>query len=388
MAWQWILLSLVTFALLVDVRVKGMSTSSIVCNANHTVTITIANVTDIDAFSESDWRIDNKTECQPTFMNTTVTYANLQVADCASKSEDKSTSIRYVFEIRAVVSGSSPIQAFDHIINAVCEYVNNDTVTSSFIPLVNRGDNSSDAAAFTFSLDVFEDSELNSPLPSEVKLNQPLFFRAQVETSSAAPNLDLFILQCNASKSNDVNVPDLDVVLIQNGCGNDTVSQDAGDTLNYTCAVDSTQETFQVNSFRYFGAEANTLVYVHCDLKVCLADAADSACECPSSADCNPNARKRRAVEVDESVVYRVTIGPYYYKKVERDDKDHNDKKPETSEDNSSFQLTLSVAIVFSVSSVIIVSIISLTVCFISRGHHQRSSITELNKGLDHSLKT
>ena len=67
---------------------------------------------------------------------------------------------------------------------------------------------------------------------------------------------------------------------------------------------------------------------------------------------------------------------------------DHNDKKPETSEDNSSFQLSLSVAIVFSVSSVIIVSIISLTVCFISRGRHQRSSITELNKGLDHSLKT
>ena len=122
---------------------SGMSTSSIVCNANHTITITIANVTDIDAFSESDWRIDNKTECQPTFINTTVTYTNLQVADCASKSEDKTTSIRYVFEIRAVVPGSSPIQAFDHIINAVCEYVNNDTVTSSFIPLVNRGDNSS-----------------------------------------------------------------------------------------------------------------------------------------------------------------------------------------------------------------------------------------------------
>ena len=76
-----------------------------------------------------------------------------------------------------------------------------------------------------------------------------------------------------------------------------------------------------MNSFRYFGAEANTLVYVHCDLKVCLADAADSACECPSLADCNPNARKRRAVEVDESVVYTVTVGPYYYKKVERDDK-------------------------------------------------------------------
>ena len=76
-------------------------------------------------------------------MDTTVTYTNLQVADCASIFEDKSTSIRYVFEIRAVVPGSSPIQAFDHAIDAVCEYVNNGNVTSSFIPLVNRGDNSS-----------------------------------------------------------------------------------------------------------------------------------------------------------------------------------------------------------------------------------------------------
>ena len=122
---------------------SGLSTSSIVCNANHTVIITITNVTDVDAFNESDWRIDNKTECKPTFLGTTVTYTNLQVADCASISEDKNTSIRYVFEIRAVVPGSSPIQAFDHVIDAVCEYVNNGNVTSSFIPLVNRGDNSS-----------------------------------------------------------------------------------------------------------------------------------------------------------------------------------------------------------------------------------------------------
>ena len=46
-------------------------------------------------------------------------------------------------KIRAVVPGSNPIQAFDHVINAVCGYVSNDTVTSSFIPLVNRGDISS-----------------------------------------------------------------------------------------------------------------------------------------------------------------------------------------------------------------------------------------------------
>lgn len=388
MAWQWILLHVVAFALLVDFKVKGMSTSSIVCNDNHTVTITIANVTDISAFNESDWRINSKAECEPTFTNTTVTYTNLPVAECASKSEDKTTSIRYVFEIRAVPSGSDPIQAFDHIFDAVCEYVNNDTVTSSFIPIVNRGDNSSGTAAFIFNLDVSENSQFTTALPSEVALNQPLFFRAQVVTSSAAPNLDLFILQCHASKSDDSNAVANNVVLIQNGCGNKAVSQDSGDTLTYTCTNNSKQETFQVDSFRYFGAEANALVYVHCELKVCLSDAVDSACECPSSADCSPNARKRRAVKVDESVVYRVTTGPYHYKEVEREEKDHNDKRPETGEDHPSFQLSLSVAIAFSVSGVIIALIISLTVCFISRGRHQRSSITKLNESLDYSVKT
>lgn len=388
MARQWILLYVLAVALLVGVKVKGMSTSSVVCNDNHTVTITVANVTDISAFNESDWRIDSKAECEPIFTNTTVTYINLPVAECASKSEDKTTSIRYVFEIRAVASGSDPIQAFDHIYDAVCEYVNNDTVTSSFIPLVNRGDNASDTAAFTFNLDVFENAQFTTALPSEVALNQQLFFRAQVVTSSAAPNLDLFILQCHASSSAVSNADANKVVLIQNGCGNNAVSQDSGDTLTYTCTNNSKQETFQVKSFRYFGAEANTLVYVHCELRVCLADAADSACECPSSADCDPNARKRRAVTVDESVVYRVTTGPYHYKEVEREDKNRNNRRPETGEDHASFQLSLSVAIVFSVSAVIIALIISLTVCFFLRGRHQRSSITKLNESLKHSVKT
>ena len=105
-----------------------------------------------------------------------------------------------------------------------------------------------------------------------------------------------------------------------NSCGNNTVSEDAGDTLSYTCANDSKQERFRVNSFRYFGAEANSMVYVHCEFKVCLADTPYSACECPSSAVCDPNARKRRSV--DESAVYRVTTGPYYYKEEETDDDD------------------------------------------------------------------
>ena len=122
---------------------SGMSTSSIVCSVNHTVTITIANVTDINAFDESDWRIDGQAECEATFMNTTVTHTNCRWLIALQYPKIRTLLSNMLSKIRAVVPGSNPIHAFDHVINAVCGYVSNDTVTSSFIPLVNRGDISS-----------------------------------------------------------------------------------------------------------------------------------------------------------------------------------------------------------------------------------------------------
>ena len=93
-----------------------------------------------------------------------------------------------------------------------------------------------------------------------------------------------------------------------------------GDTVLHTCANNSKQESFSVRSFRYFGAEANTNVWVHCEFKVCLADTPNSECECPTTAECDPNSRKRRSVQGSE--VYRITVGPYYFveeKEVEED---------------------------------------------------------------------
>ena len=119
----------------------GTSTGSVVCNDNHTVTITIMNVIDIDEFNESDWRIDDKEECEPTFFEQTVTYTNLPVGNCSSKSEERDNDILYVFKIRVLPTGNDPIQAVDHMFDASCVYVNNDTVTASFIPLTQRGDN-------------------------------------------------------------------------------------------------------------------------------------------------------------------------------------------------------------------------------------------------------
>lgn len=99
------------------------------------------NVIDIDEFNESDWRIDDKEECEPTFSGQTVTYTNLLVGNCSSTSEERDNDIIYVFKIRVLPTGSDPIQAVDHMFDASCLYVNNDTVTASFIPLTQRRDN-------------------------------------------------------------------------------------------------------------------------------------------------------------------------------------------------------------------------------------------------------
>ena len=98
------------------------------------------------------------------------------------------------------------------------------------------------------------------------------------------------------------------------------MSQDDGDTLVYNCTNDSIQESFSIRSFRYFGVNAGESVFVHCDLRVCLENTPNSECECPAVDECDPSARKRRSVS--ESVVYRISTGPFYLKNEEEYDDD------------------------------------------------------------------
>ena len=105
------------------------------------------------------------------------------------------------------------------------------------------------------------------------------------------------------------------------------MSEDVDDTLSYTCADDDVVETFSIQTYRYFQAVEGASVYFHCDLKVCLADIAQSACDCPDTVACRPfptrpprspvSRRRRGSVTdiVDETAVYHVTAGPYIFKK-------------------------------------------------------------------------
>ena len=98
------------------------------------------------------------------------------------------------------------------------------------------------------------------------------------------------------------------------------MSQDLDDTLMYNCTDDSIYETFKFRTFRYFGFPEGSKVYIHCELRVCLADQ-PSLCECPTVDECDPASRKRRSIEdvVDETQVYRVTSGPFTFKSEERE---------------------------------------------------------------------
>lgn len=383
MTWiHWFLIAFVVLQF--EVSIEGTQTGSVVCNDNHTVTITIMNVIDIGEFSESDWRINDKEECEPTFSGQTVTYTNLPVGNCSSMSEERDNDILYVFKIRVLPTGSNPIQAVDHMFDASCVYVNNDTVTANFVPLITRGDNDTDSAFFTFTLNIFHDADFSTPLVNPVKLDQVLYFRALVVTSSAIPNLDLFILSCHSSKQNDPDSNDGKVLFIQNGCGNNTVSQDAGDTLSYACANDSKQENFTIQSFRYFQADAGESVYMHCEFKVCLGNTPNSDCECPSVDECNPNTRKRRSLL--DSVVYRVTTGPYYSVRGEKET-DDNDRFHETRRiDKKPYNLNLT--IILAVSGVLISCIACLTAFLFIRKRQARFSVSEKNKACDKQVKT
>lgn len=111
-------------------------------------------------------------------------------------------------------------------------------------------------------------------------------------------------------------------VSFQTSCGDKAVSDDKSESLAYTCANDSAVETFSIRTFRYYGAEEGDAVYFHCDLRVCLADVDNSACQCPSVGTCNPNARKRRSVadEVDKNKVYHASAGPFIFKNDEEEE--------------------------------------------------------------------
>ncbi|KAL9952528.1 hypothetical protein ACROYT_G039797 [Oculina patagonica] len=352
---------------------------AVTCNNDHTVDITITNVDDLDEWTTTDWQLKGDAACAPTFTDaTTVFYGGLHLPDCALEEQQLADSVKYVLEVSVTKSaGEGPgeqLRAYDHLYYVSCDYDNEGNVEANFIPIVNRGNNDTGNALFTLTLDVStSDSSVVAP-SNPMPLDVTLYFTAAVETQSSAPNLDLFPVSCWASSNSDPLSTDNKVTLITDGCGSAAVSQDVSDTLQYSCAADSLTETFSIKSFRYFGAAAGDTVYIHCTLRVCLADLASAACECPADpAACTGAKRKRRSVN-DFVEEVNVRAGPYTFV----DDTEKEEVESEKQDEPQSFSTNL--AIIVAVSGVVVVAVIvCATVFLVVRNRNKRRQDRDLH---------
>jgi len=382
------LILLTTFVLACQL-VKGNGHSpaaEVYCNNDHTVDIVISNVDDADEWMPDEWELQNDPNCQPAINDAqqTVTYSDLILPDCAYDSIQGDDYIKYILKIEAKKDdpgAPGQLRAYDHLYYITCLYDNQNRSMTSFVPIVNRNDNDTDNAFFTFSLQAYLYENHTGVVPNLIKLDEYLYFKATVDTQSSNPNLDLFIVRCFSSSSgnpDDANVNVFD--LIVNGCGNDTVSQDLNDTLMHNCTDDSIKETFKLRTYRYFGFGDGSKVYIHCELRVCLANEPNTLCECPSVAECDPANRKRRSIEdvVDESQVYRVTSGPFIFESDDEEQEQVNEEEGDADEQEESQSFSTNLVVIVVVSGVVAIAVCA-TIFFVLRSRSRRQQHGDLS---------
>ncbi|KAL9952465.1 hypothetical protein ACROYT_G039727 [Oculina patagonica] len=350
---------------------------NVTCHTNHTVDISITNVDDLGNWTTTEWRLQNNPKCEPTFGNRKVMYDGLALPDCALFSKQLNGSIKYVLKISATKSDpgrTGQLYDYDHRYYVSCYYTNRGKVVASFVPIKIQYGNDSSSAFFELKLEASSKSDFSGAVPNPVPLNTTLYLKAMVVTQSVASNLDIFPVHCWSSQSADPTSPKGKFTLIRDGCGNKAVSEDRDDTLSYACKSNSVEETFSIRTYRYFGAAEGDEVYFHCDLRVCLANVANSTCKCPTSAECDPNARRRRSVadKVDESKVYHVSTGPFIFEK--EDEKEKEDGK--AGEPQS---LSANLVVAIAVSGVAAFAIICATAYLVVRSYNKRRQHGDIN---------
>ena len=127
---------------------SGQTSATVTCKSNHTVSINISNVDDVEFWSAKEWRASNGTAaCEPTLNNDTQTviYTDLKLPDCAYDSNQKDGEIEYILKISAVKTAGDPktgqLRTYDHQYYLTCNYNNTGGATGSFQPIKNREKN-------------------------------------------------------------------------------------------------------------------------------------------------------------------------------------------------------------------------------------------------------
>ena len=127
---------------------SGKTSASVTCNSNHTVSIVISNVDDVEFWDPPEWRTSTNTAaCQPTLDDDaeTVTYEALYLPDCAYESNQKDGEVQYILKISAEKSSGDPVtgqlRTYDHLYYVTCNYDNTGRASANFVPIKNRGAN-------------------------------------------------------------------------------------------------------------------------------------------------------------------------------------------------------------------------------------------------------
>ena len=125
---------------------SGQTSPSVTCNSNHTVSIVISNVDDVEFWDPPEWRTSTNTAaCQPTLDDgaETVTYEALYLPDCAYESNQKDGEVQYILKISAekVAGDSGQLRTYDHLYYVTCNYDNTGRAFASFVPIKNRAAN-------------------------------------------------------------------------------------------------------------------------------------------------------------------------------------------------------------------------------------------------------
>ena len=127
---------------------SGQTAALVTCNSNHTVSIVISNVDDVEFWDPPEWRTTtNGAVCEPTLDDDaeTVTYKALDLPDCAYQSNQKDGEVQYILKISAEKTAGDSVtkqlRTYDHLYYVTCNYDNAGRASASFVPIKNRGDN-------------------------------------------------------------------------------------------------------------------------------------------------------------------------------------------------------------------------------------------------------
>ncbi|XP_035668043.1 uncharacterized protein LOC118410429 [Branchiostoma floridae] len=183
-----------------------------------------------------------------------------------------------------------------------CDYVRQDIVGVGPIlfpiPLPNVTIPSGNGS-FTFSMNLYHSEAFLRPFeqnefPVKVTVNHMLHFGVAV--ASEVSGVVLFVENCKATPTSNHDDAK-QYFIIRDGCEED-------DTLEEFETSDPISRRYAIRAFRFIN---ETMVYIHCDVMVCLADSPDSRCS--RGCEARPS-RRRREVSAGMQRRAAVVQGP------------------------------------------------------------------------------